>query len=251
MNSLKRKSLGRSVSPNANGGGDALSKRFKGVDTPRASPLPEDTRDRNEKGEDKTGETSVEDALLEQKSTLPDTHRQAYDVGNSPPPEQERRPSESATRHSPRHAPSPDRYRRSSDSRMRESSPPPGRDRRDLEASRRISFSQQGPSEKDRNRRGAAVNRDEEKKRGKRLFGGLLSTLSQTTTSSQQKRRQEIEKKQQEKAAKQKIEDDQRRKEKLAKLDKIRQVEQVRFDEQVVSTEGGWGTNALAQTNGI
>lgn len=74
----------------------------------------------------------------------------------------------------------------------------------------------------------------EEKKRGKRLFGGLLNTLSQTTSNSQQKRRQEVEKRQQERAAKQRTEDDNRRSERLAKLDKIRRVEQVRFDEQVV-----------------
>lgn len=76
----------------------------------------------------------------------------------------------------------------------------------------------------------------EEKKRGQRLFGGLLSTLSQTTSNSQQKRRLEIERRQQEKAHQQKREDDKRRADKLSKLNTVRKVEQVKFDEQVMRT---------------
>lgn len=76
----------------------------------------------------------------------------------------------------------------------------------------------------------------EERKRGQRLFGGLLSTLSQSTPNGQQKRRLEIEKRQQERAKQQKEEDEVRRAEKLAKLKAIRKTEQVKFDEQTVST---------------
>ena len=76
----------------------------------------------------------------------------------------------------------------------------------------------------------------EERKRGQRLFGGLLSTLSQSTPNGQQKRRLEIEKRQQEKAKQQKAEDEGRRAEKLANLKAIRKAEQVKFDEQAVSS---------------
>jgi len=76
----------------------------------------------------------------------------------------------------------------------------------------------------------------EEKKRGQRLFGGLLSTLSQTTSNAQQKKRLEIERRQQERAHQQRAEDDKRRVEKLLKLDHARRIEQVQFDEQVVSS---------------
>lgn len=78
---------------------------------------------------------------------------------------------------------------------------------------------------------------DEEKKRGQRLFGGLLGTLSRKTDTSQQKKRQDIERRQQERAQAQRIEDDKRRAEKLAKLDHVRNIEQVKFDEQVVCLE--------------
>lgn len=74
----------------------------------------------------------------------------------------------------------------------------------------------------------------EEKKRGQRLFGGLLSTLSQTTSNSQQKKRLEIERRQQAKAQLQRAEDDKRRLEKLDRLNHIRKIEQVKFDEQAV-----------------
>lgn len=130
--------------------------------------------------------------------------------------------------------PSPNK-RRAYDSRRRDSPSPPRRSgRRDSELSQRESVAL---PERDRNNRNSFSQ--EEKKRGKRLFGGLLSTLSQTTSNSQQKRRQEVEKKQQERAAKQRTEDDKRRSERLAKLDKTRKVEQIRFDEQVVRDNCG------------
>jgi hypothetical protein len=75
---------------------------------------------------------------------------------------------------------------------------------------------------------------NEEKKRGQRLFGGLLNTLSQTTANSQQKKRLEIERRQQERAQQQRAEDDKRRAEKLAKLNHVRKIQQVKLDEQVV-----------------
>ncbi|KAK0711226.1 pinin/SDK/memA/ protein conserved region-domain-containing protein [Lasiosphaeris hirsuta] len=75
----------------------------------------------------------------------------------------------------------------------------------------------------------------EEKKRGKRLFGGLLSTLSQTTSSSQQKKRLDIERRQQERAHQQRIEDERRRAEKVAKLNRLRKIEQVKFDEHAMA----------------
>jgi len=75
----------------------------------------------------------------------------------------------------------------------------------------------------------------EEKKRGQRLFGGLLSTLSQSTPTGQQKRRQDIEKRQAEKAQQQKLDDEVRKAEKLAKLIKIRAIEQTKFIEESVS----------------
>jgi hypothetical protein len=83
--------------------------------------------------------------------------------------------------------------------------------------------------------RGRGKINDEEKKRGQRLFGGLLSTLSRKTDTSQQKKRQEIERRQQERAQVHKIEDDKRRAEKLANLHHVRKIEQVKWDEQVVS----------------
>ncbi|KAK4190083.1 hypothetical protein QBC35DRAFT_513573 [Podospora australis] len=76
----------------------------------------------------------------------------------------------------------------------------------------------------------------EEKKRGQRLFGGLLSTLSQKPTSSQNKRRQDIERRQQERAQQQRAEDDKRRTERLAKLKVDRQIEDIRFEYDVMRT---------------
>lgn len=76
----------------------------------------------------------------------------------------------------------------------------------------------------------------EERRRGQRLFGGLLSTLSQSTPNGQQKRRLEIEKRQAEKAQQQKHDDEMRRAEKLASLKKARRAEQIKFDEESVSS---------------
>ena len=76
----------------------------------------------------------------------------------------------------------------------------------------------------------------EEKKRGQRLFGGLLSTLSQSTPNGQQKRRLEIEKRQAEKAQQQKQNDEVQRADKLASLKKIRRAEQIKYDEESVSS---------------
>lgn len=239
MNQLKRKSLRRSASPDANGDGDAPNKRLKVNDMPAPSPALEGPKDRNGSATAKNGEISVTNASPKQESLSPDARRPAEAVTmTSSSPERDRRPSESRRRERSPSARSPNQDRRPSESGRREPSPHTrrDRDRGGPEASRRGSASHQATiPDKERNRRGPEVNRDEEKKRGKRLFGGLLSTLSQTTTNSQQKRRQEIEKRQQEKATKQKIEDDKRRTERLAKLDTIRKIEQVRFDEQVVS----------------
>ena len=83
--------------------------------------------------------------------------------------------------------------------------------------------------------RGRKSISEQEKKRGQRLFGGLLSTLSGRPANSQQKKRADIERRQQERAQQQRAEDDKRRVEKLAKLTHVRKIEQVKFDEQVVS----------------
>lgn len=230
MSSAKRKSPARSASPSQSGDGDAPNKRLRveRVASPNA-----------EAGEHANRSSSISNQNEHQQSTIPtDCEREDMDaVATSD--EQHRRASESSKHEasSPTALRSSDRDRPPPDVKRHEFSPPPsGRDRRGSEVSRRGSSSNQAVSEgRVRDRRSVQVNRDEERKRGKRLFGGLLSTLSQTTTNSVQKRRQEIEKKQQEKATKQKIEDDKRRAERLAKLDGIRKIEQVRFDEQVVS----------------
>jgi hypothetical protein len=78
----------------------------------------------------------------------------------------------------------------------------------------------------------------EEKTRGKRLFGGLLNTLSQTAASSQQKRRMEIERRQHDRAQQQRAESDERRAGRLKKVERQRVIEQVQFDEHVVSSPG-------------
>lgn len=238
MAQLKRKSLGRSTSPDENGHRDAPAKRLKLEDDAGASPEAKEQIDPHGSIVKKNGVTRAQDTVLKQENHSLRERLPEESATVSGSPEQQRRPSESSRRERSPHqgSRSPEQFRRPSDSRRRGSTPPSARDRRESEASRRGSVSQQrAVGEKDRNRRRPEASRDEEKKRGKRLFGGLLSTLSQTTTNSQHKRRQEIEKKQQEKAAKQKIEDDQRRTERLAKLARIRKVEQVRFDEQVVS----------------
>lgn len=209
-NQLKRKSFGASPDPDADDIDDAPNKRPKTRDSPDRSP------GRHGNGANKNGlgerhGTPVKDVFMKEGSLSPGARRQrpAVDIPSST--EQRRRPSESR--------------------RHDERSPISPQDRRGSEASRRMSSSH--GADKDRDRREGCSQ--EEKKRGRRLFGGLLSTLSQTTANSHQKRRLEIEKKQQEKASKQKTEDDKRRAEKLDKLDKIRRIEQVRFDEQVVS----------------
>lgn len=74
----------------------------------------------------------------------------------------------------------------------------------------------------------------EDKKRGQRLFGGLVSALSRTTSGSQQQKRLEIERRQQEKAQQRRAEDEKRRVERLEKLDRTRQIAQVKLDEQAV-----------------
>ncbi|KAK3295929.1 pinin/SDK/memA/ protein conserved region-domain-containing protein [Chaetomium fimeti] len=76
----------------------------------------------------------------------------------------------------------------------------------------------------------------EEKKRGQRLFGGLVSTLSRTTSSTQQQRRLDIERRQQEKAQQRRAEDEKRRAEKLERLKRVRQIEQVKLDERAMNT---------------
>ncbi|KAL1866826.1 hypothetical protein VTK73DRAFT_4475 [Phialemonium thermophilum] len=88
----------------------------------------------------------------------------------------------------------------------------------------------------------------EEKKRGQRLFGNLMSTISRSTVNPQQQKRLEIERRQQERAQKQRAEDDKRRSEKLAKILRVRKIEQVKFDEQVMQTRH---TNMLALAHSL
>lgn len=253
MGQLKRKSLGGSLSPDGHHD-DVPSKRARVNDIVDQSVDAEQPRDLNESdanedGHAKTGDAQDNDSAVRNDSPSSVPRRPAgTDTASVSPrkersqsiskrresssrprsPEQDRRPDYSRRRsRSP--VQSPDQRRRSYEGHRRRDGSPPRRERRESETGRReTGFN--------RNSRPGVVNKDEEKKRGKRLFGGLLSTLSQTTTNSQQKRRQEIEKRQQEKAAKQKTEDDLRRNERLAKLDRIRKIEQVSFDEQVVST---------------
>ncbi len=76
--------------------------------------------------------------------------------------------------------------------------------------------------------------RQEEKKRGRRLLGGLMNTLSQAGAGSQHRKRQDIERRQQAKSTQQRAEEDRLRMQKLSKLEAVRKVEQLKFDEQVV-----------------
>lgn len=209
-NQLKRKSFGASPDDDADENEDTPNKRQRTTDTHGRSPE-RHGNGTNGKGHGERRRSSIKDAFLKEESRSPDARRERQVIDIPSSPEQRRRPSES-TRHDDRSPVSP-------------------ADRRGSESGRRMSSSH--GADRDRGRRESYSQ--EEKKRGRRLFGGLLSTLSQTTANSQQKRRLEIEKKQQEKAVKQKTEDDKRRMEKLAKLDKVRRIEQVRFDEQVVS----------------
>ncbi|CAN8096774.1 unnamed protein product [Discula destructiva] len=271
ISQLKRKNpLGSSPS-SAEGQGDAPSKRVKVEDNANSSAEPEAPREHNgsatnEHGDAGQGQSPAKDLAVEADSLSPETQRPVEANTTTPSPIQERRPLESSRRNSSSHARSPDQDRRPGEFRRRSRSParspdqdrrlyagrrrdssPRRWERRVSETLRRGTGSDPSLGDKDRTRR-VVVNKEEEKKRGQRLFGGLLSTLSQTTTNSQQKRRQEIEKRQQEKAAKQKIEDDLRRNERLAKLDKVRKMEQVRFDEQVMRTRH---SNMLAMARGL
>lgn len=75
----------------------------------------------------------------------------------------------------------------------------------------------------------------EEKKRGQRLFGSLVSTLSRAPSSgSQHQKRLEIERRQHEKAQQRRAEDEKRRTERLEKLKRTRQIEQIKLEEQAV-----------------
>jgi len=88
----------------------------------------------------------------------------------------------------------------------------------------------------------------EEKKRGKRLFGGILGTLGRPAApSTHQIRRRDIERRQQQEQQQhkqyerahqqQKTEEDKKLQAgKLAKLKRMREVEQVKFDEHVMRT---------------
>lgn len=226
-NQLKRKSSRASPDADADENRDAPNKRQRTKETQGRSPE-RHGNGTHENGHGERHRSPIRDVSRKEESLSPHSRRQRQVVDIPSAPDQRRRPSES-TRHEDR---SP-------------MSPP---DRRGSETSRRMSSSH--GAERDLGRERRASYSQEEKKRGRRLFGGLLSTLSQTTANSQQKRRLEIEKKQQEKAVKQKTEDDKRRVEKLAKLDKVRRIEQVRFDEQVVSLvrPPGGGINSAAVT---
>lgn len=239
MNHSKRKSLGGSPDPEKDEHVDAPNKRLKVDDSPDPESGPEKTPKHpgstaNEKGGQRQVDVPGESMVVDGETSSPDAQRPTGAAVDSPPPRQARRMSESRRRDFSPHSRSPNQDRRTYDSRTRGVSPRT-REWQRSETARRGSDPKEGFGHNDRNRR-PVFSKEEERKRGKRLFGGLLSTLSQTTNNSQQKRRQEIEKRQQEKAAKQKIEDDLRRNERLAKLDAVRKVEQVRFDEQVVST---------------
>lgn len=74
----------------------------------------------------------------------------------------------------------------------------------------------------------------EEKKRGQRLFGGLVSALSRPPSGAQQQKRLEIERRQQEKAQQRRADDEKRRTERLERLKKTREIEQIELDKQAV-----------------
>ncbi|KAI1186852.1 pinin/SDK/memA/ protein conserved region-domain-containing protein [Nemania serpens] len=80
------------------------------------------------------------------------------------------------------------------------------------------------------------IARQEEKKRGRRLLGGLMNTLSQASAGSQHRKRQDIERQQQAKSTQQRAEEDRLRMQRLSKLEAVRKVEQIKFDEQVMKT---------------
>jgi hypothetical protein len=118
--------------------------------------------------------------------------------------------------------------------RARQDVSPDPRDRKAQSppAHRRESHSRMNYDEPER--RTSASASVEEKKRGKRLFGGLLTTLNQTNTNPLQKRRQEIEKRQMERQERQKEEDTQKRDENIARIQEIREREQIAFEEKVM-----------------
>lgn len=251
MNQLKRKSSGGSPNPDKDREIDAPNKRHKVDDIPAQKSDPEEAAENdggtaNKAVNEIQGDVLGNDMVIDGENLRLNTQRPAEDTTDSPSPRQERRISESRRRDRSPESRSPRQERRPYEARRRGSSPgrSPDQDRRMYDSRRRDtspysserrgSGTDQALGDSERPRR-PVVSKEEERKRGKRLFGGLLSTLSQTTSNSQQKRRQEIEKRQQEKFAKQKAEDDSRRNERLAKLSRVRKIEQVRFDEQVVS----------------
>jgi len=136
-----------------------------------------------------------------------------------------------------------------SQSTLHNSPPPPAAGAISNESSNK----QESPSMQEQDQRANAPSQDrrkssvqEERKRGQRLFGGLLSTLSQTTPNGQQKRRLEIEKRQADRVKQQKLDDEKRKAEKLAKLQAIRQVEQIKYDQESMRTRH---SNMLAMAN--
>lgn len=259
MSHLKRKSVDGSLDAEPKANGDAPSKRIRVDEAPDAGTLIEETDNQNTHIAHKSGggrdtapvaqEVSLDDSGATdgahrsneaEAAGLPDSERAGLEkrtLGDSHDhslsPSKDRRQYDSGRRSPPPPViRSPETNSRTYESRWRNPSPPPQpRHRRESEVSKKRSDVIVG--DRDRQRR-ESLNKEEEKKRGKRLFGGLLSTLSQSTTNSQQRKRQEIEKRQQEKATKQRSEDDKRRSGKLKELDRIRKIEQVRFDEQVV-----------------
>ncbi|GAW12791.1 hypothetical protein ANO14919_021620 [Xylariales sp. No.14919] len=76
----------------------------------------------------------------------------------------------------------------------------------------------------------------EEKRRGKRLLGGLMNTLNQASAGSQHRKRPDIERRQQAKSIQQRAEEDRLRIQKISKLEAVRKVEQLKFDERVMKT---------------
>ncbi|TGJ82908.1 hypothetical protein E0Z10_g5872 [Xylaria hypoxylon] len=80
------------------------------------------------------------------------------------------------------------------------------------------------------------IARQEEKKRGRRLMGGLMNTLSQASAGSQHRKRQDIERRQQAKSTQQRVEEDRLRMQKISKLEAVRKVEQLKFEEHVMKT---------------
>ncbi|KAI1268634.1 hypothetical protein F5Y18DRAFT_415311 [Xylariaceae sp. FL1019] len=86
--------------------------------------------------------------------------------------------------------------------------------------------------------------RQEERKRGKRLFGGLMTTLSQAGArpGAPARRRPDVERRhqahqaQQAKTAQQHAEEERLRSKKLARLEAVRKVEQLTFQEQAMKT---------------